>query len=202
MKYKPTAQEPWDTNMEQDFNIYRNKEFHQNLRDMVSEVLEEIDNEDTLEESERKAVLLEWKPGQKFVEGTTTLISENYPPGAEFDSSAPYNEPVSSEDHLVNFNDNGELELITRTHTGPEDWEDNKVAIDPSYLNKLIGEKLGIPEDTLKQFENFLEIIDFEEYTDDTFRFFTKYGVATATFDELESAYEEGRRETSKHLKI
>jgi hypothetical protein len=132
------------------------------------------------------------------------FINENYPPGAEYDSNAPWNQSDPDIEYIVDLNQYGELELIERNYTSREpeneDWEDEKTIIDPYYMDQFLGKKLIIPPSELENIEDEgIEIQKIEESSDGNYILVTKYGNVNVSFDELESI---SRYNKTSHLPL
>lgn len=115
------------------------------------------------------------------------FIFENYPPGAEYDRNAPWNEPEDSS--WTDFEMDGDPYLVTKGYVSEDDIEilDNQ-SIDPMNLDKVLLKKLGLSYEELENLE-MEEEFSIEEYHQigDIVYFKTNIGDTEISIDELQS---------------
>lgn len=108
----------------------------------------------------------------------------DYPPGAKYDSSAPWNE---REDwiEIVEINRQGDIDLIKRTYIAEDDWDDETNTIDPSDMDKFLCEKLELDFKKIEEEGEGIEILDLTELKDECYDIITPFGVVKTSFSEL-----------------
>lgn len=116
-----------------------------------------------------------------------------YPPGAEHDPRAPWNEPADDSQYDIDL-DRGEVVVKRRyDFTGGmdwEDWEEEKGYIDPEDLDQYAAKKLGIENLEERAEEgDYLEIEDIEDIKKGRnivgYRFITNWGNFEASLGDL-----------------
>ena len=110
--------------------------------------------------------------------------ASNYPPGAEFDPRAPWNEPDYEEDFIVELDD-GEIKILT-TYDGVVD-NDNIQWLDPYYVDKLLADKSDISFDEIEESGEGFEIKDIEGLGKDEYKLITSRGDFIVSLDELQN---------------
>lgn len=128
-------------------------------------------------------------------------INENggYPPGAEYDKNAPWNEP---EDHSeVEVKDEGgSIDIITTVQTGEDDWEEtDRQEIDPSDLNEYLADKLNLEFPKIED-EEGIEVKNIEELENKDYEFTVMVKV-TIPLSDLYDIAEKSRKRRAKYYK-
>lgn len=105
------------------------------------------------------------------------LVNENFPPGAEYDPRAPYND--GDEQISVDVNDFGEIELnyINRRE---------KETVDPYNFDHYIADRENIPIEEIEDNEG-VQILGVENLNNDNYILHTNFGKLKISLDELES---------------
>ena len=113
-----------------------------------------------------------------------------YPPGAEHDPSAPWNQPDDDSNYELGM-DGNELYITRRYNYSAEDeWDEDKGYIDPETFDLFAAEKLGINAEDKWEDDDYLEIDDIEDIVvgkqfGEKFLFKTSWGDFEASMDEL-----------------
>ncbi len=97
------------------------------------------------------------------------FIFENYPPGVEYDSNAPWNDSDSSWTEFDMDNTMGGIYLKTKVQVSEEDEEEiEKESIDPMILDKALLKKLGLNYEELESMgiEEEFRIDDYRQKGD------------------------------------
>lgn len=107
-----------------------------------------------------------------------------YPPGAEQDPSAPWNES-NNYDLFVEIDYYGEVVLIQRTYIDKSDWEDETKNIDLETFEEFCCIRLNLDHEKLRENK---EIIDLKKIKEEGHRYkiTTSHGEFKTTYDELE----------------
>jgi len=117
------------------------------------------------------------------------FIFENYPPGAEYDRNAPWNESEDSSWTDFETDRDGDPRLITKAYVSEDDIEilENR-SIDPMHLDKALLKKLGLFYEELEDL-GMEEEFSIEEYYQkgNTVYFKTNIGDTEISIDELQS---------------
>jgi len=107
-----------------------------------------------------------------------------YPPGAEFDPSAPWNESDKSI-YLVEMEYYGDIVLIRRTYIAKDDWEDETANIDPEVFEEFCSKKLKLDYEEIQRKEEKIDLRDIKEKKH-RYRIITSHGEFTTSYRELE----------------
>ena len=107
-----------------------------------------------------------------------------YPPGAEHDPNAPWNQNDDTK-KLIDFNEWGDLELVYRTTAGPEEWEDEKETIDAETFDRFLAKKLELDYDEMIEADEEIEIIGLNNLKNNFYEFITSHGDVKTSFSEL-----------------
>jgi hypothetical protein len=107
-----------------------------------------------------------------------------YPPGAEFDPSAPWNESDKSI-KIVEMEYYGDIVLIYRTYIAKNDWEDETENIDAEVFEEFCATKLKLNYKKLQRNEEAIDLKNIKEEKPH-YRIITSHGEFTTTFKELE----------------
>ncbi len=107
-----------------------------------------------------------------------------YPPGAENDPRAPWNETDNYE-LIVEISYYGEVILVKKTPISKDKWDEETQTIDPETFEEFCSIKLGIDYEELCENE---ESIDLEKVKEEGSRYkiITSRGEFTTSYDELE----------------
>lgn len=121
-------------------------------------------------------------------------ILENYPPGAEYDHRAPWNEESSPEETDLEIMTGG-YKLVTRIMTGEDDWETiEELEIDPCDMDELISFKLGIDFNKLQDEGDSFEIESIDKKGDKYFLNLQDAETVEVTYQELYDLYEKSEK--------
>jgi len=116
------------------------------------------------------------------------FIFENYPPGAEYDRNAPWNESEDSSWTDFEMDRDGDPRLVTKAYVSEDDIEilENK-SIDPMYLDRALLKELGLSYNELENL-NMEEEFQIKEYYQkgDIVYFKTTAGDVELSIDEIE----------------
>jgi len=107
-----------------------------------------------------------------------------YPPGAEHDPMAPWNETDDSI-KLVEMEYYGDIVLIWRTYIAKDDWEDETANIDPEVFEEFCSIKLKLDYEKLRMNEETIDLRNIKEEKN-RYRIITSHGEFTTSFKELE----------------
>lgn len=114
-----------------------------------------------------------------------------YPPGAEFDPMAPWNEPEDTSYYELDFEGENfdEMVIIRRIFTAEDEWDEYKGYIDPEYFDLFAAKKLGLNAGEKWENDEFLEVKEIKDikrkYDIIGHTFITSWGTFDATLDEL-----------------
>lgn len=117
------------------------------------------------------------------------LVNEdNYPEGAKYDLSAPYNQ----KDNIIKLAEitkDGEVQLIWRKMIGEDDWEDETQEIDAETMNHFLAHHLNINlDDFYETSDDGILMTDFENLEDGEYKISAFGGeYVTASFEDLEN---------------
>lgn len=116
-------------------------------------------------------------------------VNENYPLGAKYDPSAPWNEPDDDSQYELDM-DGDELYITRRYNYSAEDeWDEDKGYIDPETFDLFAAKKLGIDAEEKWENDDYLEIGDIIDIQtkggSQKFLFKTSWGEFEADMDEL-----------------
>lgn len=112
-----------------------------------------------------------------------------YPPGAEFDPRAPWNEPEDDSQYFLDIEDN-EISITRRYNFYAEDeWDEDKEYIDPEMFDLFAAKKLGLNAGEKWGKDEYLEIQEVKDikrkYDIVGHTFITTWGNFDATLQEL-----------------
>lgn len=112
-----------------------------------------------------------------------------YPPGAEFDPRAPWNEPDDDSQYFMDIED-GEISIIRRCNFWAEDeWDEDKESIEPEDFEIFAAKKIGLNAEEKWENDEYLEIKDVKDIKRKSdiigHTFITSWGDFDATIDEL-----------------
>lgn len=108
-----------------------------------------------------------------------------YPPGTEFDPSAPWNEKEDDSIFELELN-NKELHIKRKYDFSAEDeWEEETAVIDPEKFEVLAAEKLNLVAEEKWVDAKYLEFENIKDLPQENFQFITSWGIFESNMNEL-----------------
>jgi len=108
-----------------------------------------------------------------------------YPPGAEHDPSAPWNE---RDDYtlIIEMDYYGEVVLIQRTYIAEDDWEDETKTINAETMSSFLASELNIDIEEMWEDGEDIDIEEIIELKNETWDIITSHGKVNVSWRELE----------------
>jgi hypothetical protein len=108
-----------------------------------------------------------------------------YPPGAEHDPRAPWNETDQIED-FIRLNVYGEVEVVHRRQLDEDEWEEDAKTIDPYDMDKFLAQKLRLDFQRLDDEGKSIEIEEIRNLGGGRYEIYTEIGRIRTSLSEIE----------------